>query len=288
MTILKGIPYTGTKFYIMDQLIKLFPENIVDFIEPFCGGLNVSVNVKSQNYLLNDYCSPLIDLYKHLKSFDSFESLEQDIKHLFNIYSENKHDKYLTQDQYLNLRKDYNNNKNILLLILLYSFSFSNGIRFNSKNEFNLSYGKSRPINFDSLKNIFEYVNLNKVYFTSFDFNYFLGFLKDSFLNKRNKDGIFIYFDPPYFNTEATYSRNYSNESEQYLYQFLEYCVINNIKFGLSNVFINGKPNSKKFENFLNKYNSELKLHYINLDYSKCNYQRKPKKMQEIYLTNCC
>ena len=40
--------YTGGKFKLLPQILPLFPENIDIFVDLFCGGANVGVNIKSQ------------------------------------------------------------------------------------------------------------------------------------------------------------------------------------------------------------------------------------------------
>ena len=46
--------YTGGKFKLLPQILPLFPKNIDIFVDLFCGGANVGVNVKSNKTILND------------------------------------------------------------------------------------------------------------------------------------------------------------------------------------------------------------------------------------------
>ena len=46
--------YMGDKFKLLDQLKNKFPKNINDFIEPFTGGGSVFLNIKANNYYLNE------------------------------------------------------------------------------------------------------------------------------------------------------------------------------------------------------------------------------------------
>lgn len=71
----------------------------------------------------------------------------------------------------------------------------------------------------------------------------------------------FVYCDPPYFNSVASYNEQ-------------------GVKFVLSN--------NLKYENpLLDKWKDKYKIHYLNGDYSNCNYQKKDKsKDVEVLITN--
>src|SRR5699024_11683830 len=59
--------YVGDKYKLMSQLIELFPENINNYFDVFCGGGSASINVKAKNYYLNDIDTNIISLHNHLK-----------------------------------------------------------------------------------------------------------------------------------------------------------------------------------------------------------------------------
>ena len=54
--------YVGDKFKLVPQLKEHFPTDIERFIEPFCGGGSVFLNVEAESYLVNDIVS------EHLKN----------------------------------------------------------------------------------------------------------------------------------------------------------------------------------------------------------------------------
>lgn len=62
--------YTGGKFKLLPQILPLFPQTN-NFLDLFCGGCNVSVNVNSNKITCNDNQLFLIGLYK-LKLIISF------------------------------------------------------------------------------------------------------------------------------------------------------------------------------------------------------------------------
>lgn len=63
--------YVGDKFKLIPQLKKYFPTNINRFVEPFCGGGSVFLNVDANSYLINDIDSYMIALHKLLIEYSN-------------------------------------------------------------------------------------------------------------------------------------------------------------------------------------------------------------------------
>ena len=63
--------YTGGKYKLLPQILPFFPENINCFVDLFCGGCNVGINVHAKKYVYNDSCEPLINLYSVMQTLDS-------------------------------------------------------------------------------------------------------------------------------------------------------------------------------------------------------------------------
>lgn len=55
--------YIGGKYKILPQILPLFPSRIRTFVDLFCGGCNVGINVSADRTIFNDNISYLIDLY---------------------------------------------------------------------------------------------------------------------------------------------------------------------------------------------------------------------------------
>ena len=53
----------GSKERLLNQLLPLFPEKISTFYDLFGGSAVVSLNVKADNYVLNDLSKHLYNLY---------------------------------------------------------------------------------------------------------------------------------------------------------------------------------------------------------------------------------
>jgi site-specific DNA-adenine methylase len=95
----------------------------------------------------------------------------------------------------------------------------------------------------------------------------------------------FVYCDPPYFNSTACYNEagGWDNQDETDLICFLNYLTSKNIRWALSN----NLSTNPTLRNFANRYG--YKIHYLNADYSNCNYHKKNKdktETQEVLITN--
>lgn len=119
--------YTGGKYKLLPQITKLFPNNEYEtFVDLFCGGLNVSINVNSCKVISNDSNIKIIELYKYFKC-NNYEDVEKEIYKLikkyklsntfkrgyeyYNCNSANGVGSY-NKEGYLKLRDDYNKNPN--------------------------------------------------------------------------------------------------------------------------------------------------------------------------------
>ena len=46
--------YTGGKFKLLPQILPHFPKDIDVFVDLFCGGCNVGINVEANTVIYND------------------------------------------------------------------------------------------------------------------------------------------------------------------------------------------------------------------------------------------
>lgn len=260
------IPYTGNKQKLLPELFKLFPDrnSYMRFIDCFCGGLSVSLNVPKP-VLSNDYDRTLIDMYKRLQMLPDLSPVRELIKQ----HGLGKNEK----EAYLTFRDAYNKNKDPLWLYVLILHSFSNVNRTNDKGDFNANFG-CRTLN-DSTVKRFEHFknNVRGIEFSSASFKDL-----DICLND------FVYCDPPYLITDAVYNKFWNEEREYELYDFLDNLNSDGIKFGLSNVTHHaGKQNDILIE-WMQKYNvHNLDKKYL-LGQHTDSYEQN--KTQEVYVCN--
>lgn len=282
MYIKSPLNYTGGKYRVLNQIIPLFPNKINNFVDLFCGGLNVGLNINANNYYFNDVIYFLIDMYEVFKQ----ESLDNIISYIKNTINKNN----LTvknKVSYVNFRKKYNESvKYPLDLFILICFSFNNQIRYNKNHDFNCALGKSFYSDITE-QNLIKFILKIQEIKPTFSSNNFIDFDFD-FLMEND----FVYLDPPYLITNATYNEkrgfdSWNNDNEIKLLSILDKLNEKNIKFALSNVL----ENKNKKNNILiewindNKYN----VNNINIDYYNSNYQIKDKQIKtttEVIITN--
>lgn len=294
--------YTGGKFKLLPQILPLFPENIDIFVDLFCGGANVGVNVKSKKTILNDTNDNLTLLFSMFKYWgDDFLSLLDEIIDKYGLSQSSKYgyDYYncdsntglapYNKDKFLKLRNDFNNSKDIgyyhyTMLYALIVYSFNNQIRFNSKGHFNLPVGK-RDFNEKMKQKLLKFIGRlkEKEYkFSNLDFRKFD-------ISQLNSDS-FVYADPPYLITCATYNEQgaWNEQDERDLLEFLDRLHSNNIRFALSNVLQSkGKANSI-LKNWVNRNRDKYRVDNLNYNYNNSNYQTKNKDSvtEEVLIIN--
>ena len=68
--------YTGGKYKLLPQILPLFPQGINCFVDLFCGGCNVGINVDSNSVVYNDIDEHLFYLFNTLKNLDKEVTFE--------------------------------------------------------------------------------------------------------------------------------------------------------------------------------------------------------------------
>ena len=95
--------YTGGKYKLLPQILPYFPSNINTFVDMFCGGLNVSANVKCKKIIANDLDEHVVGIYKSLKEYD-IETIESWIGTWMKMYELSNSN----EEMYYKLRAHYN------------------------------------------------------------------------------------------------------------------------------------------------------------------------------------
>ena len=132
--------YTGGKYKLLPQIMPLFPENINMFIDLFCGGCNVAINVNAKKIICNDSEKVIIDLYNDWKNGEC-DKLLNTLKETISKYELSK----TNREGFEKIRKDYNDgNREWFMFYAMLMHSFNYQIRFNKNNEYNMPFGKDR------------------------------------------------------------------------------------------------------------------------------------------------
>lgn len=294
--------YTGGKYRLLSQILPLFPDDIETFVDLFCGGCNVGINVMANNHLYNDSSEQLINLYWIMQRIDT-EKFINSVDYIINEYhlsnvSKNGYDYYgccssdglskYNRENYLKLRKNLNDNKNydeeyFLKLYVLILYSFNNQIRFNKSGDFNLPPGK-RDFNNRMREKLRNFLNIiheqNAVFmnknFVDINFNEF-------------SENDFVYAYPPYLITCASYNEQagWTEKDEYELLDVLDGLTQRNIRFALSNVLeAKGKSNEILLKWVIDRPNYriiDLKYNYRNANYQR---QKDRDKTREVLIVN--
>lgn len=272
--------YTGSKYKILDQLLPLFDYKKQNFVDLFAGGGSVYTNVldKYSRIIANDIIEELIEIQNKLIINDH---IINDVKKLV----VEKDDK----EGYLELRKNYNNDKSAEKLWALMLCCTNNIIRFNKKFEFNQSFGK-RSYNPNTEKKIRSFVNSVRPYKDK------IIFLSKSFDKIQLLTNTMYYIDPPYGYiidengnignkqiSEVGYNRYYKKENDIMLYEYVKNIHKLGSSFMLSGLLEHNENRSWILSKLIDDgYNWKE----IDLNYNKISRVNKDKKSKEIIIYN--
>ena len=205
---IKGKPFVkwaGGKRQIIDKLNKYVPDDYNTYYEPFVGGGALLFELSPKNAVINDSNKELMNVYKCLCDEDKFKKMCAILNHYEAEHSEQFF--YEIRDKDKNKKtfdrlSDYTRAARTIYL----NKAFFNGLyRVNSKNEFNVPFGKKTKVNtYDggNLITVSNYLTMNNIKILSVDFEEAV---------KEAKKGDFVYFDPPYDSDTSTFN-SYTEE----------------------------------------------------------------------------
>lgn len=211
--IISPIFYMGNKKKLIKKdLIELFPDEIDTFVDLFAGSGIVSLNTSANSYILNDLNTNLILLYNLFKTTPSeyiISYIECRIEEYGLARERTKRNEFKDKEKieqykkaYLHFRNDYNHNKNSLDFYTLMFYSFSQQFRFNNKGDFNMPCGNDC---FSERNKI--YIENGCTFFSQDNVSILNSDFRDVNINSLCSND-FVYLDPPYLNTTATYNEN--------------------------------------------------------------------------------
>lgn len=254
--------YTGAKYKLLDQIVPHLKSSNA-FIDLFCGGGSIFVNVNFPIIIANDIIEPLMEFYKELQT-KHWDYIRKEIE----IRKINKD----SQEEFLGLRERFNEKGNCYDFFMLVCSCTNNMMRFNRSFEFNQTWGK-RTYNAETEKKLVNY--WQRLYE-----NRRITLLNKPWDKVEIPDKSFVYMDPPYLITEAGYNAYWSKHDEDMLYDFIDDLDRRSIKFAMSNVRVhNGNVNP--YLDRLSKY----KIIDLKHDYDKVSRIGK-KETTEILVVN--
>lgn len=297
--------YTGGKHKLLQQIIQLFPTNIHTFVDLFCGGANVAINVETKGKI---YCidkqEEVIRFFNTLQKY-SIEEIFRTIKEIIETFGLSNTFQYgyeyygcesstglshYNKDKYKALRDFYNNNKKQnenhsyfdLIFYVLTVYGFNNQIRFNKKGDYNIPVGK-RDFNEKIQNNLYQFIQVIQ----KKDFIFQCKDFRD--MDIHLTEGDFLYADPPYLISTATYNEQngWTINDEKDLLELLDSLDRKSVKFALSNVIEHKGKENTILKEWINKH-KHYRVHYLDYNYNHSNYQFKHKKSKtlEVLITN--
>ena len=168
------------------------------------------------------------------------------------------------------------------MLYTLTFYSFSNLIRFNNKNDFNMPYGNRCYCkkHYNQMK---DWYNLIKDKNIKIEQKNAFEILYNTTFNKKD----FIYLDPPYSKTLAIYNEKrafggWTIEDDYKLFEILEFLDKKGIKWGLSNVF----KNKGNVNEHLIKWCKDNDWNVHHLDFTYSSLGKGNANSDEVYICN--
>lgn len=272
------------KKLVQKGLVDMFPKNISTFYDLFAGSCVVTMNVDAIYFEVNDINRNLMDLVQWFIYYNP-EQIINRLEELINKYNlptfstdnrKYKGDREEFKKNYNKLRNDYNNTKKSELLFLLNIFCLSHMMRFNPKGDFNMPFGNSYMS--DTVKKSIRNNNFEKItYIASKDFR--------EYKNQQYETDDFVYLDPPYIGTDATYNENggWTSIDQKDLQDFCDYLTSIDVKWGMSNVYENKGIVNNQLKEWQERkgYN----IHYFN-DFTYYSNGKGGAKSKEVYIYN--
>lgn len=274
---IKGKPFVkwaGGKRQIIAKLKSLIPVDYNTYYEPFVGGGALLFELSPERAVINDYNHELINVYKVLCDKEKFKQMCK----VLNAHETNHNEEY-----YYEIRNKDRNKKSFNRLadytkaartIYLNKACFNGLYRVNSKNEFNVPFGKKTKVNTyegSNLITVSNYLTMNNVTILSVDFE---ESVKDA------KKGDFIYFDPPYDSDTSSFTNytenGFGKEEQKRLARVYKELCERGCYVMLSN------HNTK----LINELYEDFNIHVIEAKRNINANGKKRGKVEEVIITN--
>ncbi len=200
---IKGKPFVkwaGGKRQIIDKLKRYVPDEFDTYYEPFIGGGALLFEISPRRAVINDSNEELMNVYSVLCDEEKFKKMCGVLNHYEKEHCEDFYYDIRNKDRNKNAYKRLSDYTRAARTIYLNKTCFNGLYRVNSKNEFNVPFGKKERVNtYDggNLITVSNYLTMNDVKILSVDFE---ESVKDA------KKGDFIYFDPPYDSETSTFN----------------------------------------------------------------------------------
>ncbi|EDK62457.1 Site-specific DNA-methyltransferase, putative [Streptococcus pneumoniae SP11-BS70] len=187
--------WTGGKRQLLPVIRELIPKTYNRYFEPFVGGGALFFDLAPKDAVINDFNAELINCYQQIK--DNPQELIEILK---------VHQEYNSKEYYLDLRSADRDERIDMMsevqraarILYMLRVNFNGLYRVNSKNQFNVPYGRYKNpkiVDEELISAISVYINNNQLEIKVGDF-------EKAIVDVRTGD--FVYFDPPYIPLSET------------------------------------------------------------------------------------
>ena len=291
--------YIGGKGRIIHDLLDAFPSEIDTFVDLFAGGCTVGVNAPCRRVIFNDYDARLVSLLREMRRSDK-DAFIGDICRVIEQYGLSRSDingyayygadsskglGNVNKEAYMHLRCDFNRlsldeHMRAVMLYVLIIYGFNNQIRFNDDGDFNLPVGK-RDFNVRMQEKLSSFIDRIKELDAVF--------LDSDFRTVQIPAGSFVYADPPYLITTATYNEKHgwTESDETSLHSILESLTERGIKFALSNTLRSRGKENTFLISWLERH-PEYRVIHVDRSYANSSYHIKDREAEsdEVIILN--
>jgi DNA adenine methylase len=174
------IKWSGGKKDELKYILPHIPNKYNLYLEPFIGGGAVYFHLNPNKSVISDVHKELIDFYQSIKNGNSEEIYKFMKEHPNEEETYYKVRAYNSKDVLDNAKRFY----------YLRKTCYRGMLRYNSKGQFNIPYGRYKTYNYEEIKNK-DYENILK---NTEIFNKSFEYIFENYNNKEN----FMFLDPPY------------------------------------------------------------------------------------------
>lgn len=284
------IHYTGNKFRRLGDILPVIGEAVspqTTFREPFCGSAVVSINVLDSGLcktaIIGDYDRNIMNLL-----FRCLTTPSAMVDAILEVAEKTPDD----ESGYFALRDEYNaminQDRHLVAPVYMYAVlyvlqcrSFNNQTRFNRKGEWNLPYGKRNnlsrvlPALEKTAQMLDNFPDRNIGFASGYDFEQQL---------RAVKMGDFVFVDPPYEKTTATYNAGWKKEDTIRLLELLNSLDRRGVNWMFTSTLINrGVANEVVIE-----FAQDYRIVEIGekIGYGNSSYHKSDKPTVEVAIVN--
>lgn len=174
------IKWSGGKKDEIKEILPYLPTTYTTYLEPFIGGGALYFHLQPEKAVISDVHKELIDFYTAIKDGYSDE--------IYEFMKSNNND----EETYYKVRakKVENYIENAKRFYYLRKTCFRGMLRYNSKGEFNIPFGRYKTYNYEEIRN----VNYEKLLQNTEIYNKSFEYIFENYNNENN----FMFLDPPY------------------------------------------------------------------------------------------